>query len=554
MKKTVSLLVCLALILALGAPALAESKEYEPAVIKMLVPENSPTSLPFQMADLVSGAVQNPVWDVFKSMLDAKNLTIEFELVARSQYSVVAQTRLASALDLPDVLNVQFLQSAQLMSYANLGILLPISDIIAEHCSPETIEIINTKYPFYYGATANPADGKSYTYGHIDAYTIDGEFGSFTITLKIRYDWLEKCGLDMPETVYDLIDIGKAFQEQDANGNGVIGDEVFDGNATNFHYFGDFFGLVPNVTGVINDGNNTVVSPWYQEGVKDYFEFMRDLYAEGLLDMTVGATQLNAEDRLIGNYQYAYQEHLEQASANPNCFYAPVTLLTAIDGIEPVARMDQTQLYGGETKFAVTNACKNTEPIGRLLDILFSPEYEELTMAGIEGLTYTLIEGNGDRPVMNTNIAFIVPDGNVDKMRETGLCKGYRLWGKGIFPRITTVEVKKSFIEKQIADFEAAGDFKNAFRYKMQLESYDYPLTVFYRTDDSYAMPSDAEAERKNEIRTDITTYADELYTNLVTGVASLDDWDKYIADLKDLGLDELIEIDQALADRKAGK
>jgi len=62
-------------------------------------------------------------------------------------------------------------------------------------------------------------------------------------------------------------------------------------------------------------------------------------------------------------------------------------------------------------------------------------------------------------------------------------------------------------------------------------------------------MPSDDQIEEVNSIITDLTTYSQELATNLALGEKSLDDWDKYMADMKELGLDRLIEINQVQLD-----
>lgn len=554
MRKLTALLVCLALLAALGAPAaLTSGEELEPMTISMLVPENDPAGLPFQLGDILSGKIEHPVWEIFNSWLEEKSLTIEFDLVANSQYEVVAQTRLASDVDLADIINVRPISISQLTSYANLGMLLPVSDIINDLCAPETLQTIEEKYPFYFGMTANPADGKSYWFGQLDAYTIDGEPGSFTIELKIRHDWIQDLELTMPTSIYDLLTLGAAFHEQDANKNGVIGDEVFFAEP-NFSVFGDAFGLVRGpLTGMVNDGNNVVVSPWYQEGVVDYFRFLQDMYAAGLLDLSVGVVQLNAEDRLAGQYQYAYQQHMEPACPDPDCFFAPVGVLTGVEGIEPVYRMDSVELYNAGISFAVTKECDQPEGVARLLDILFTEEFEDLTIGGIEGLNYTLIEGNGDRPVMNTNINWIVPDSSADAMREAGLSNGYRIWGKGIFPRIITVGVESDFILGKIDDYEAEGDWQNVMRYQAQYESYSRKLTATEQEDNLYAIPTDEEADRKNELATDLNTYVEELIPNLIIGTASLDNWDSYIDDLKALGLDELIEINQTLADRRVG-
>ena len=64
------------------------------------------------------------------------------------------------------------------------------------------------------------------------------------------------------------------------------------------------------------------------------------------------------------------------------------------------------------------------------------------------------------------------------------------------------------------------------------------------------AIPDDQQLETKTKILTNLRTYSEELATKLALGQKSLDNWDEYISELKKLGLDQLIEIDQQLLDR----
>jgi len=58
------------------------------------------------------------------------------------------------------------------------------------------------------------------------------------------------------------------------------------------------------------------------------------------------------------------------------------------------------------------------------------------------------------------------------------------------------------------------------------------------------------EMERIQAITPDLNAYSEELLTSLIMGDKSLDNWNSYMADLKRLGLDELIQITQARIDR----
>ena len=68
------------------------------------------------------------------------------------------------------------------------------------------------------------------------------------------------------------------------------------------------------------------------------------------------------------------------------------------------------------------------------------------------------------------------------------------------------------------------------------------------------AVPTQEEQSRKLELITDLTTYSEETLTNLILGRLSLDGWDGYIAELKALGLDDYLAIQQARYERYLGK
>ena len=75
-------------------------------------------------------------------------------------------------------------------------------------------------------------------------------------------------------------------------------------------------------------------------------------------------------------------------------------------------------------------------------------------------------------------------------------------------------------------------------------------------TDFAYNMPNSglnltqAESDESNSISSDIETYTQENIAKFITGGKSLDEFDDFVATLKDLNIDRLIEIEQAAYDR----
>lgn len=64
------------------------------------------------------------------------------------------------------------------------------------------------------------------------------------------------------------------------------------------------------------------------------------------------------------------------------------------------------------------------------------------------------------------------------------------------------------------------------------------------------AAATEEENERIADITADFETYYKELLTKLILGQQTMDNWDTYLQEMKELGLDELISITQARYDR----
>ena len=105
----------------------------------------------------------------------------------------------------------------------------------------------------------------------------------------IRQDWLDKLGLDMPETLDDWYNVLKAFKTQDPNGNGKA-DEIpltATFNVRDIYRFGEAFGLYRSGNAECRwdvDDEGKIYFKDTTEEFKKTLEFLNKLYAEGLLD------------------------------------------------------------------------------------------------------------------------------------------------------------------------------------------------------------------------------------------------------------------------------
>ncbi|MEG0691457.1 MAG: extracellular solute-binding protein [Oscillospiraceae bacterium] len=501
--------------------------------IKVLCPENTNTFLKFADRE------EYPVYQELVELFAKKGLTVEYEVVPDDQYMVVAQTRLATGTDLPDWVNVQKLDTVTTLNLASNKTLLPVNKILEEYGDGTALSYFEKEAPFVFGLST-AEDGNMYWIPNTAISTYEGKPGSTCQTILIRKDWLEKLNLEVPKTAEDFITLMKAFRDKDANGNGVA-DEILALDASKFRRgIAQWFGLGTDLTAVmIEEGK--VVSPWYQEGAKDYFAYMQRLVKEGILDPTLvgaaskdAANQKMAENKVGATYDYTLQSWLEPSINAENPEFLPIGPLTAVDGIKPVRTIEPPQLaWRG---YAVTKGCKDQEGIAKFIDTLYSQEYFDLSLYGIDGKTSKVVDGKRvvDEEVVNNT--------TWEKMAKDRNTTGGYLWGDGTFPK-----TRNSTMEEQL---EGAVGHKANY----QKEVIFYQPTSPDNNDAYLALPTKEQIERKAEIKTDIDTYSKELMTQLILGHKSLNDWDLYMSELKELGLDELIAIDQELADRYNGK
>lgn len=174
--------------------------------------------------------------------------------------------------------------------------------------------------------------------------------------------------------------------------------------------------------------------------------------------------------------------------------------------------------------WAFTKACTNQEAAGALLDSFYCEEAEMLEDWGIEGLTYEVVDGK-NQYLPN------IDNAHWEECAKNGTVKGD--WpGQRCVPEDPVCRNgngdrssrrRKSSLQKSIIGHEPS-----------------FPLLQRLPSGSAYR----EQLERKTELKTDLDTYTKELATQLVLGQKSLDDWDSYMAELKDLGLDEILEIE----------
>lgn len=465
-----------------------------------------------------------PVWQEFQKLLDAKGLQLEYEMVANEQYKTVIQTRMAAANNLPDIASLSELDDTTAINLGRQGILLDVGELTEQYSDGTIRKAIDTLYPFSDGLTVTP-DGHKYWFTNLHVKTYNGsDPAPVGLGITIRKDWLDKLSLSAPTTVDELYDALIAFQENDVNGTGAK-DEVAVMNPANFsNGIAQCFGLGYAVVNVRGD-NLEVVSPWYQDGIKDYITFMKKMADAGVLDISgignVGdvATQRKQENKLALTFDYGLESWLATQTGAEGAEYQALMPLKAIDGIEPAAVMEPHTLVWN--KYGITKDCKDLEGAIAFFDVVHSDKAIELLTWGIKDDYYEVIDG----------VNYYKDRTNTKEEAAQRRTRGNPLWGNTVFPIIQAANLEYELV--------SVPDWKKAY----QLDVMTY--TPWYTTSNSSftAIPTEEQTNRLNEINSAIDTYSQELLTKLILGQESLDNWDSFMKQFESLGLPDMVQI-----------
>lgn len=501
------------------------SSETQTGKLRLLGPDFGNRYIKFNERD------KYPVWTEIDKLIKEAGLDPSYELVPNEQYNVVIQTRMASGNKLPDIVNISALDNVTVLNLAKQGAILDLNPLIEKYSNGNIRKMYDEQFPFAKKSTTSP-DGKMYWFSSLHKLTYKGDQPSpVSLTMLLRKDWLDKLNIPVPKTAEEYLSALVSMREQDANGNGQK-DEVLLYNPGVFgSSIAQWFGLGSDLTAIDDEGKK-VVSPWYQDGIKDYFRYLQRLVKEGVLDTNMitanyEQTQQKMIDNKVSSFHSYNLETWSDLNVGKGAGYLPLMPLQAVDSIKPAMQVEPHHLVW--EKYAITKDVKDVAAAIKFFDMIYSEEYADLHYWGIKDQTYRVDE-NGAKHFINNG-----PDSELAKSKQV---QGALLFGGTVFPRV------------QLANLEFSLARAPKYKADNQLEVLKYKPYYYNSTANFLTIPNEQQLNEKTQIMTNLTTYSSELATKLALGQKSLDDWDQYIAELKKLGLDKLIEIDQQLLDR----
>jgi putative aldouronate transport system substrate-binding protein len=210
------------------------------------------------------------------------NIKLDF-VVAPTDAPQRLALMMSAGTDIPDMIATG-LTMASTMSYGSQGLIIPLDDLIDRH-SVSLVKILEAR-PHLLNIMRAP-DGKTY---HLPGLN-ECWHCEYVPKPFVAVEWMEKLGLEMPETTEEFYRFLKAFKEGDPNETGVDDVVPLTGSdrwwaASVDQFLMQPFLYYPSRTGLWVE-NEKIYAPFVSEGWREGVRYMRRLYAEGLIDSEV---------------------------------------------------------------------------------------------------------------------------------------------------------------------------------------------------------------------------------------------------------------------------
>lgn len=460
---------------------------------------------------------------------DRTNVHIEWEVVPYAGYKEVIAARLASGTDLPDIVatedynqNNNAGKNGLFVDFNSKWDLFPNTEkYFAEQGQNYRSSLLNEDGTFYaLVGSVQPVEGH--------------------ICFHYNTEWMKKLGLEIPKTLDEFTAVLEAMKAAgDLNGNGEADEVILTSNGTNG------LGSALNTAFGMNayeswdqfavDENGVVFPEYTSENEKAYLTYLNDLYKKGLLDPEIGSMTADmvsekcAADR-VGVFIYysafalTYGKLTSKGVENPDGEWYTLGGALASDWNDNKGYFMRREILSA-VPTSVNAASENIDLACRWLDVMFAdPEVTMVRTCGWEGEDY---EYDADG-----NFKLIMPeDGSAWSIQKKG-CGQISL----------AFNQTKDQLLNSKRQYQWYMDEYDVLRETTEWKAPVIPRVVAF---------TDSEQEKRDDVRTDVLDYYQEMRDKFVTGEADIEkDWDTYCSNMDKLGLPTLTEVWQSVYDR----
>ena len=350
----------------------------------------------------------------------------------------------------------------------------------------------------------------------------------FSGGMIVRKDVLDKLGLAMPETIDDWDKVLRAYKAAGfavpfcTRSEWML--DCWSGGFDNWGYFYVDDGVVKN--GIIEDSRKemlTKLREWYKDGLIDNDYLVANKKSNQTYFTTGKSAAVNAPfGQGLGNYTQIM--HAKDPSIIQEDIRCTVPVTSTRGKNAKFSKMNAIYDASGVSAAISTN-CKNKEAAAYLLDWMYSEAGNLACNFGIEGKTYTMVDG---KPIY-TDFVLNNPDG---KTASEILAAYSRASTSGVCVQ------DPAYIEQ----YYAQDNQKEALQLSMKTDMGKHafpPCSV-----------DSKDAERFSEIMSNVETLQDEMEAQFISGAVDINtEWNSYQKQLRAFGIDEAIGMMQKTYD-----
>lgn len=418
--------------------------------------------------------------------------------------------------DMPDI--VHYEKKAVYDKFGMEGAFTPLNDLIDQYAP--NIKAFLEKRPDARKYMTAP-DGNIYFVNFIPD-------GNTSLVWLIRQDWLDKLKLEQPKTVDDFYNVLVAFKTQDPNENGKT-DEVPLFTRHKINGVRDYLVLwnarrhtyLDNDKikfGPLEDNYETAVQnirKWYSEGLFDQEAFTRGTASR---EFFLASDTGGASHDWLGS-SAGYNDTLKDKV--PGINYVTMAPPAGPDGVH---REEAKCASVSEFGWGISSTSKNKELAIKYFDFWFSEEGARLMNYGIEGEHYDMVDG---KPKFQDWILHDPDKGTLDLLDADG----------------AQVEI----------GFPQNFDYEKQWMNKTALDGVELYTKGDYFVEQLPTLSYTAEEKKERDnLDTTLDTYIKEQFQKWVLGAEEMNDstFAAFKDRLKSMGVERLIEIEQAAYDR----
>jgi putative aldouronate transport system substrate-binding protein len=338
-------------------------------------------------------------------------------------------------------------------------------------------------------------------------------------TLWIRQDWLDNLGLKAPTTLAELEDVLYKFTFNDPDGNGKNDTYGLGGDGYDFRSFwpwiqGSGQGIGDYAAFIVQPDGSYAYGP-ATEDAKTWLGRVAKLYADGVITPNIINDTDRDEEMARGGFGVAYTwiaynnpSHSTMRSfyaSNPNAKWVPLEMVKGDNG-NP---QDEPATSSAWCYFTITKSSKDPERLYAIWDDMAKPENYITRRFGLENKEWT-------RDASGTYTILVPNNGQENQAQNIGMSLFEALFSRKDFCNIENTP-------STTALFERAGRM-----------SRDYSSILIEKKDpNAYVI--------NNDIGSEIGDIREAFYWSVISGTRSINEWNRYIADLNTAGLDRIM-------------